>query len=80
MALLPVTLAVKELSSAQQKEIVEQKVPISFTADIQPIFTENCAVPECHSGPKPAKGMILSEGKAHHNLVNVKSKESPRQM
>jgi hypothetical protein len=62
--------------------LAEQKVEmqISFSGDIQPILTKNCAVPECHSGPKPAKGLVLEAGKAYANLVNVKSKESPRQM
>jgi hypothetical protein len=56
------------------------KKEISFSRDIQPILTKSCAVPECHVGPKPAKGMILTEDQAYNNLVNVKSKESPRQM
>jgi hypothetical protein len=69
-----------ELFSAEKDENSVKKKEISFVKDIQPILTKSCAVPECHEGPKPAKGMILTEDQAYKNLVNVKSKESPRQM
>ena len=76
MATIPISISVKELGLAEQK--VEKE--ISFTTDIQPILTKSCAVPECHTGPKPAKGLVLDAAKAYFNLVKVKSKESPRQM
>jgi hypothetical protein len=69
-----------ELFSAEKDGNSVKKKEISFVKDIQPILTKSCAVPECHVNPKPAKGMILIEGQAYKNLVDVKSKESPRQM
>jgi hypothetical protein len=78
--LLPAGLSVSRLFSAESNDQQEEKKETSFTEDIQPIFTYNCAIPECHAPPKPAKGMVLTEGEAYQNLVNVRSKESPRQM
>lgn len=62
--------------------LAEQKAAeeISFSRDIQPILTKSCAIPECHTGPKPAKGLVLDSAVSYGNLVNIKSKESPRQM
>ncbi len=44
---------------------------VSFSADVQPIFTASCAVTGCHVGPNPASSMNLSEGQAYTNLVDV---------
>ena len=53
--------------------------------DVQPtlpsiqenIFSTNCALSGCHAGPNPQQGMNLSAGRAHDNLVNVRSNERP---
>lgn len=50
---------------------------VSFSKDIQPIFTANCVV--CHQGTAAPGGMSLEPGSAYKNLVNVKSTESPLQ-
>jgi hypothetical protein len=47
-----------------------------FAADVQPIFTNNCAFSGCHAGTNPAQGMNLSDGQAYANIVNVQSNES----
>jgi hypothetical protein len=44
----------------------------SFSTDIQPIFSNNCAVSGCHNSTAQA-GMNLSEGQALANIVNVDS-------
>lgn len=77
-----VSLTISALHSAQDKSKKEEKTKISFSKDIQPIFTKSCAIPDCHSvkSHKVPKGMILSEGMAYQNIVNVKSKEMPRAM
>lgn len=77
---IPVILSMTELFPAEQKKNEVSQKSISFSRDIQPLFTKNCAVPDCHTGPKPRKGLILDQGKAYQNIVNVKSKESRRQM
>jgi hypothetical protein len=47
---------------------------LSFAADVQPIFTASCTSVGCH-GNTAAKGLDLSSGKAHHELVAVKALE-----
>jgi hypothetical protein len=47
-----------------------------FAAQVQPIFTSNCALSGCHAGSNPAQGMNLSDGQAYANIVNVQSNES----
>ena len=49
------------------------KTLVSFALDIQPIFTENCALMGCHVPGDPPQGQILSEGFAYSNIVNVPS-------
>ena len=47
---------------------------VSFSRDIQPIFTANCVV--CHTGSNGPGGLSLDPGSAYKNLVNVKSTEA----
>ncbi len=44
----------------------------SFSADIQPIFTANCALSGCHNLTAQA-GLNLLQGQAYSNLYNVSS-------
>lgn len=44
---------------------------VSFAADVQPIFTTNCASAGCHKGINAQEGLDLSAGKAYAKLVNV---------
>ena len=48
----------------------------SFASDIQPIFTNNCAVAGCHNAAAQA-GLVLLSGVAYGNLVNVNSTQEP---
>lgn len=41
------------------------------------VFSTSCALSGCHAGPNPQQGMNLSAGRAHQNLVNVRSNERP---
>lgn len=50
---------------------------VSFAADIQPIFTTNCALSGCHTGSQPQAGQNLSAGQAYNNIVNVASTTLP---
>lgn len=49
----------------------------TFTEDVQPIFSANCAFSGCHGGASPAQGMNLSAGQAYLNTVGVPSVELP---
>ena len=51
----------------------------SFGSDIQPVFTANCALSNCHASPGQA-GMVLSQSVAYVNTVNVNSTEVPSMM
>ena len=50
---------------------------VSFSLNVQPIFTQHCAVVGCHVPGNPPLGQILSAGFAYSNIVNVQSQESP---
>jgi uncharacterized protein YjdB len=53
---------------------VTVNIPVSFANDVQPIFTNNCAISGCHTGPSPTgPGLNLSAGQAYNALVNKPS-------
>jgi hypothetical protein len=70
---------VGELSAGIATPTTSTTIPtaVSFSADVQPIFTMNCALPGCHTGATPAAGQDLSEGSAYASIVNVTSGECP---
>jgi len=47
---------------------------VSFSKDIQPIFTTSCVI--CHQGTGGPSGLSLEPSSAYKNLINVKSAES----
>ncbi|MBS1271122.1 MAG: Chitodextrinase [Candidatus Marinimicrobia bacterium] len=55
--------------------VVVNNHTVSFTNDIQPVFTENCAFSGCHGTSNPQQGLVLAEGEAYGNIVNVPSQE-----
>lgn len=50
----------------------------SFSTDIQPIFTSNCALSGCHNNTAQ-EGLILLQGQAYANIVNVDSNQDTQQ-
>jgi len=44
---------------------------VSFSADVQPIFTASCTGIGCHAGVLPAANLDLTAGKSFSQLVNV---------
>jgi len=48
----------------------------SFSADIQPIFNANCTSSSCH-GSGASGGLVLLQGQAYANLVDVASIQDP---
>ncbi len=51
---------------------------VSFSSDVQKIFTTNCALSGCHATASTSAGnQNLSAGQAYNNIVNVKSYEVP---
>jgi len=51
--------------------------PISFSADVQPIFSRSCAKSGCHAGAGLSQGLSLESGKSYALLVGVASTEDP---
>jgi len=43
---------------------------ISFSNQVQPIFTANCALSGCHAGSESQDGMSLEAGKSYASIVN----------
>jgi hypothetical protein len=50
---------------------------VSFTANVQAIFTYNCAVVGCHVPGNPPQGLVLASGFSYGQTVNVASSEAP---
>lgn len=50
---------------------------VSFSGDVQPIFTNSCALSGCHAAGSGAGGMVLSAGDAFGNIVGVPSSQQP---
>jgi hypothetical protein len=56
-------------------KLVCQKNPTAPTlsGQVQPIFTQRCAIPACHVGSSPSGGQNLEAGQAYSQSVNVRS-------
>jgi len=52
---------------------------VSFTNDVQPIFTASCAKTNCHKGSAPDVGLDLAAGNAHADLVGVTTAQCQKQ-
>src|SRR5215831_9390076 len=63
----------------QQLSQQPSSVPVSFIADIQPIFTQNCATVGCHNATTRSGGLVLDAGVAFVNIVQVPSGQVPSQ-
>jgi len=50
---------------------------VSFSSQVQPIFTQNCALSGCHSGPQPQDGLNLGAGSSYSQIVNVPCVDVP---
>lgn len=46
---------------------------VSFSADLIPLFTTNCAIPNCHIGPNPAGQLLLDSANAYTQLTQAGS-------
>jgi len=50
---------------------------VTFSEDVQPIFTDNCAFSGCHGTSNTQQNLVLTEGEAYGNIVDVASEERP---
>jgi hypothetical protein len=72
-----VTVTARSGDQSAQIQITVKGATISFAKDIQPIFTQTCALPFCHGGPadEAGEGMVLEAGVSYGNIVNVPAVE-----
>jgi hypothetical protein len=52
-----------------------EPTPLSYAADIQPIFDKKCTT--CHSGTAPSESLTLTSAKGFSAIVNHKSRQLP---
>lgn len=67
-------------TTATTVELTPRPSDILLSCDVQPIFTASCALSGCHGTSDtqpPDKPMVLTEGLAHENIVNVSSIQVP---
>ena len=64
-------------TSTTSTTTTEPPAPVSFSGDVQPIFTARCAIPLCHSGGIPTQGLDLSAGGSYAAIVGRPSTERP---
>ena len=58
--------------------LAETDMPVGLARDVQPIFTQSCALSGCHAGAFPAANMSLEEGRLfdpQQGIVDVPSVE-----
>jgi hypothetical protein len=48
---------------------------VSFSADVQPIFTSSCTGNACHGGTMPSASLDLTSGKSYGELVGVATEQ-----
>lgn len=58
-------------------EVRKPAVSATFTRVQNEIFSPNCTAAGCHSGSSPPDGLLLTQGSAWANIVNVNSVQMP---
>ena len=48
---------------------------VSFSEDVEPILTQNCATTGCHRLPAPKESLILTAGDAYFAMVGVPAQQ-----
>lgn len=70
----------EDLAGNEDENEVEASAPtadVSFSTDVQPIFSQNCTNNACHDDTMPKEGLNLTEGAAYENLVDQPSEQCP---
>jgi len=63
-------------SCGENGDVTEPIQNVSFSTEVQPIFTANCISLGCHIGPNPQLGMDLTVGQTIASIVGVESVQS----
>jgi hypothetical protein len=63
-----------EENTTQPQTTPPSNIPLSKLSDIQQkVFTQSCALSNCHGSNNTQANLLLTEGNAYNNLVNVQS-------
>ena len=54
---------------------LELEDQMTLSGEVQPIFTNSCAISGCHTGANAQRGLNLSVGQTYANVLNVPSRE-----
>ncbi len=71
-----VVMTANARSDSAQVTVTNQP-QVSFSGQVQPIFTASCALANCHTGATPTGSMNLTAGVARANIVNVNAVGAP---
>jgi hypothetical protein len=67
-------ISCSEENSTQPDQTPPSNIPLSKLSDIQlKVFTQTCALSNCHGSVNNQASLLLTEGNALTNLVNVQS-------
>jgi hypothetical protein len=68
----------RDLDGNEDTNTVEKSMVtnVSFSLNVQPIFTHDCGVVGCHVPGNPTGGLILAEGFAYAQIVGVNALEA----
>jgi hypothetical protein len=63
-----------EENTTQPQTTSPSNIPLSKLSDIQQkVFTQSCALSNCHGSNSTQANLLLTEGNAYNDLVNVQS-------
>jgi hypothetical protein len=67
----------RDLDGNRDSNVVEQSLTtnVSFSLNVQPIFSDDCGVVGCHVPGSPTGGLILAQGFAYAQIVGVTAGE-----
>jgi hypothetical protein len=72
--LVVLMMGCSEENSTQPEQNPPSNVPVSKLSDIQQkVFSQSCALSNCHGSTNNQANLLLTEGNAFSNLVNVQS-------
>lgn len=68
---------VASAGTRRDSALITVNIPVTLSGNVQPIFTQSCAISGCHTGAAPAGSMNLSSGQTFANTVNVPTSGGP---
>jgi hypothetical protein len=63
----------RDMNTVEQSGVTD----VSFSHQVQEVFSSDCGVAGCHAPGDPPLGLVLTPGLAYSYLVNIRSREYP---